>query len=98
MGYISSRAGTAHAPFCAIRNCVLLRMHGRLFVSIADNGCVSAARQKSIIALAHNPIVTYKQATHVKPFTRTPRRSYLDNFFKVIVPGRSNHSSHYIFG
>lgn len=50
----------SHTSLRTIRQAILFRMDGGLFVSISYNRDVFASRKKSIISLAYNTIIANK--------------------------------------
>ncbi len=91
MRNIRDTAFTGYAAFGRIGDAVLFGMNGRLFMALANNRKMFTARQKSVVSLAHNPIVFDKETSDAQTLTGAARGGDLYNLFKVFVPGRSYH-------
>ena len=91
MGDICSTTITRHPTFGTVDHGILFGMDGGLFVTFPNDGIVFASRQEPVVSLAYNSMVRNKKTSYVETFAGASCRSYLNNFFKVIVPGRACH-------
>ncbi len=57
MSNVCRATGTRDTSLRTIGDGILLGMYSGLFMAITNNGLVGRARQETVIALAHNPVL-----------------------------------------
>lgn len=93
VGHISDTAFDTTAAPRRIRDSVLFRVDGRLFVPFANSGEVRRPGKKSIVTCGDDPVLPISaadnDAAHMEPLARRTGRKQHCRRHEVLVPARS---------